>query len=84
MGIIGADFNTFQAQLAFLGKILHLLLWGTRLGIMAPMAVKVASFQENAGTDARSIVDGKALDIEDLTLHSEIILEPCGDRQYLS
>jgi len=44
------------------------------------MAVKVAPFQEDAGADAWSIVDGKALDIEDLTLHSAIVLEPRGDR----
>lgn len=39
---------------------------------MAPLAVEVATFQEDASADARSIVDGKALDIEDLTLHSVI------------
>ena len=45
------------------------------------MAVKVAPFQENAGADAWPIVDGEPLDIEDLTLHSAIILETRG---YLS
>lgn len=42
------------------------------------MAVKVAPLQEDAGADAWSIMDGKALDIEDLTVHSVIILEPGG------
>jgi len=45
------------------------------------MAVKVAPLQEDAGADAWSIMDGKALDIEDLTVHSAIILESRG---YLS
>jgi hypothetical protein len=33
------------------------------------VAVQVAAFQEDAGTDAWSIVDGEALDVEDLTMH---------------
>jgi hypothetical protein len=58
IGVIWADFNAFQAQLAVLGKVLDLFLWGARLRIMTPMAVKVAPFQEDAGADAWSIVDG--------------------------
>lgn len=84
MGVIRADLNAFQAQLAFLGKVLDLLLWGARLGIMTPMAVKVAPFQEDAGADTWSVVDGKALNIEDLTLHAVIVLETKGGRGYLS
>ncbi len=84
MGAIWADIDAFQAQLAFLREVLYLLLKAARLGVMAPMAVKVAPFQEDAGADAWSIVDGEPLDIEDLTLHSAIILEARGRLGYLS
>jgi len=42
--------------------------WGLALGIVAPLAIQRTTLKEHRGADARAIVDGKPLYIENESL----------------
>lgn len=59
-----AGSNTLTTANAPLREELELRLGTDAFGIVAPKAAQRASFQEDSGANARSIVDGESLDIE--------------------
>jgi hypothetical protein len=48
---------------------------------VAPQAAQIAALEEHAGTDARTVVDGEALNIKNVALHEIRSLLLMGRRQ---
>jgi hypothetical protein len=70
-----ADGNAVTAPDAPVSMQHEFFLGGDRFGIVAPHAVKRASFQKNRRADARSVIHREALDIEDGACHESQIID---------
>ncbi len=64
MGIIGAFRKTISTPNAPFRKKLNLRTSMSPLGIMAPETAQRTAFKKHRRSDARTVVNGKALDVE--------------------
>ena len=83
MGTCGAYRRTSAAMHAFVGQIPQLGCCGDAFGVVAPPALQGAALEKNGGSDPRTVVNGKMLDIEKVTFHTAL-LPAAADRVFIS
>jgi hypothetical protein len=65
VGMVWTGLNTPAAGKTSVGKVAEFRLMTLTLGIVAPETTHRATFEEHSGADARSVVQGEALNVED-------------------